>query len=417
MKPIDQADALAAAVRRAVAETTASDIHTHLFPPSHGRLLLWGVDELLTYHYLVSELFKLVPAGLTPEKFYGMPKAAQAEMVWEHVFIRHGPLSEAARGVVTTLNAFGLDVTGRDLAVIRKWFAEQKLEAHLQRVLELAKIDYVIMTNDPFSPAEVEHWKAGKRADEILRPALRIDQAIVNWPAAARQIGQAGYKTRAVPNKSSYADARKFLIDWARKIQPVYLAASLPPEFRYPAADMMARAVREVVLPVAKELDLPRALMIGVRRRSNPALGDAGDSVGVADVSAVESLCAENEEVKFMVTMLSRVNQHQLCACARAFGNLHVFGCWWFCNTPSIIEEITRQRLELLGTAFTVNHSDARVLEQLIYKWSHTRGVLADVLAEKYVVLFRAGWRPTEDEIRRDVRSLLGGAFEEFLGK
>jgi hypothetical protein len=115
--------------------------------------------------------------------------------------------------------------------------------------------------------------------------------------------------------------------------------------------------------------------------------------------------------------MLSRVNQHELCVLARKFGNLHVEGCWWFCNNPSIIEEMTRMRLELLGTAFTAQHSDARVLDQLIYKWAHTRTILAGVLVEKYRDLFLAGWRTTEDEIRRDVRSLLGGAFEEFCRK
>jgi hypothetical protein len=25
------------------------DLHTHLLPPSHGALCLWGIDELLTY--------------------------------------------------------------------------------------------------------------------------------------------------------------------------------------------------------------------------------------------------------------------------------------------------------------------------------------------------------------------------------
>jgi hypothetical protein len=30
------------------------DLHTHLLPPSHGSLCLWGIDELLTYHYLVA---------------------------------------------------------------------------------------------------------------------------------------------------------------------------------------------------------------------------------------------------------------------------------------------------------------------------------------------------------------------------
>jgi hypothetical protein len=179
----------------------------------------------------------------------------------------------------------------------------------------------------------------------------------------------------------------------------------------------MARAFREVVLPVARELSLPVAMMMGVRKRVNPALGDAGDSVGVADATAVEDLCAENGDIKFLVTMLSRVNQHELCVAARKFGNLHVFGCWWFCNDPSIVREITLQRLELLGATFTANHSDARVLDQLIYKWPHTRAVVADVLAEKYRLLFEAGWRPTEEEVARAARALFGGAFEEFLRK
>jgi hypothetical protein len=37
------------------------DLHTHLFPPSHGPLMLWGIDELLTYHYLVAEFFQTAP--------------------------------------------------------------------------------------------------------------------------------------------------------------------------------------------------------------------------------------------------------------------------------------------------------------------------------------------------------------------
>jgi hypothetical protein len=102
---------------------------------------------------------------------------------------------------------------------------------------------------------------------------------------------------------------------------------------------------------------------------------------------------------------------------ARKFGNLHLFGCWWFCNDPSIIEEMTRMRLELLGTAFTCQHSDARVLDQLIYKWSHTRRIVADVLADKYRLQFEAGWRPADEEIRRDVRAIFGGSFKEFRAK
>jgi hypothetical protein len=29
--------------------------------PSHGQLMLWGIDELLTYHYFIAEYFQTAP--------------------------------------------------------------------------------------------------------------------------------------------------------------------------------------------------------------------------------------------------------------------------------------------------------------------------------------------------------------------
>ena len=170
-------------------------------------------------------------------------------------------------------------------------------------------------------------------------------------------------------------------------------------------------------MPHGREHNQAFALMIGVRRNVNPQLQLAGDSVGIADVTAVERLCAAFPENKFLCTMLARENQHALCIAARKFRNLHVFGCWWFMNVPSIIEEITRMRLELIGLSCTPQHSDCRVLDQLTYKWSHSRPILAKVLGEKYDDLAATGWQPTRAEIERDVHGLLGGAFEEFLGR
>ena len=42
----------------AVENQIVTDIHTHLFSPPFGDLLLWGIDELLTYHYLIAEVFR-----------------------------------------------------------------------------------------------------------------------------------------------------------------------------------------------------------------------------------------------------------------------------------------------------------------------------------------------------------------------
>jgi hypothetical protein len=410
----DQA-AVREAVEQAVSECTITDIHTHLFPPAHGDLLLWGVDELLTYHYLVAELFATAPEAMSYDDFWRLEKSAQAELIWETLFLQHGPISEARRGVLTTLAKLGLDPGDRDLGRIRKWFAEQDINNYLPKVFEVAGLNYAVMTNDPFVSAEVEQWQAGAAGVECLRTALRIDPLIVNWAKARVVMSEAGFATDEL-NEAGFAEARKFLDSWIEKMNPVYMAASLPPDFHFPAESEMATVVENIILPTARKHNLPMAMMIGVRKQINPSLGDAGDGVGLADVTAVSNLCMNNPDVKFLVTMLSRVNQHELTVLARKCPNLHLFGCWWFCNNPSIIDEMTRQRLELLGTAVTLQHSDARVLDQLIYKWTHTRKIVADVLVDKYSDVVDVGWQPTQAEIARDVRNLFGGSFESFIG-
>ena len=155
---------------------------------------------------------------------------------------------------------------------------------------------------------------------------------------------------------------------------------------------------------------------IGVRRRVNPRLREAGDGLGRADVTSIERLCAEYPDVKFLVTFLSRENQHELCVAARKFSNLMPFGCWWFLNNPSTVSEITRERFELLGQSFIPQHSDARVLEQLIYKWKHARRQIAEALCISYEQLLQNGRAVTRAEISRDVSRLFSRNFDEWIG-
>jgi hypothetical protein len=146
--------------------------------------------------------------------------------------------------------------------------------------------------------------------------------------------------------------------------------------------------------------------MIGVRKQVNPLLRLAGDALGRADLRALENLCHDFPGNRFLVSMLSRENQHELCVYARKFRNLMPFGCWWFMNNPSIVEEITRERIEMLGASFIPQHSDARVLEQVIYKWKSTRRTLARILAGTYRLLLEDGRGVTRDDIQRDVTRL-----------
>lgn len=403
---------LAQRVQRIVAATPVDDIHTHLYDPAFGELLLWGIDDLLTYHYLVAEVFRYL--DLSYDAFWKLTKTAQAEIIWKQLFLEHSPLSEACRGILTTLNALGLDARKRDLASIRKWFAARRPDAHIDRVLDLAGVRTVCMTNSPFDDLERPVWERGFRRHPRFKAALRIDPLLLDWPNTARWLARQGYRVNSSIGGRTLAEVRRFLRDWSAKLDAGFVMVSLPPDFTFPAATDAARLIEQAVIPHCRETGQPFALMPGVKRGVNPRLRLAGDGVGLSRLDGLRNLCDAFPENKFAVTALARENQHELCVLARKFRNLHLFGCWWFTNTPSLIREMTDLRLELLGLSFTPQHSDARVLDQLLYKWKHSKAVIGEALVAKYTDLAEAGWQPTDAEIKRDVTGLFGGEFARF---
>ena len=401
-------------IAQAVRSVPVVDAHTHLFTPAFPGLLLRGIDDLLTYHYLVAETLRYHPEKT--EEFWRLSVQKQADLVWQTLFIERSPVSEACRGVLTVLRAYGLDLGCRDLTAYRRFFAGLDPEAQVDIVFKEANLKYVVMTNDPFEPVEKVYWQQGVGVDPRFRAALRLDPLLNRWPETAGSLEAEGYEVQADLSGQTSAEVRRFLNDWAKRMNPLYLAVSLPPDFIYPDPAPRGRLLKEVILPFCQEHGKPLALMIGVKKLVNPSLRLAGDSVGKALINTVESLCVENPEVKFFLTMLARENQHELVVAARKFGNLMPFGCWWFLNNPSLIREITRMRLELLGLSFVPQHSDARVLDQLIYKWSHSKQLIIEVLTEAYTALAETGWKLSAAGIKQDVERLFFRNFEEFMG-
>jgi hypothetical protein len=283
--------------------------------------------------------------------------------------------------------------------------------------MELAGVRQFYMTNSPFDNLERPVWESGLRRDERFASGLRIDPLLLAWQQTAPRLSEWGYPVSGTAlNQKTFTAVRRFLADWTRKMASRYCMVSLPPDFEFPSKTAASALLEHAVLPHCREFGLPLAVMPGVKRAVNPALELAGDGVGLTNLSFLQNLCAGFPDNKFLATVLARENQHELCILARKFRNLHIFGCWWFTNVPSLIEEITWMRVELLGLSFTPQHSDARVLDQVIYKWRHSRKVIAEVLTDTYTNLAKAGWKSSRKEIERDAAWLLGGAFEDFCG-
>ena len=239
---------------------------------------------------------------------------------------------------------------------------------------------------------------------------LRLDSLIINWPDGAERLAAMGYKADTSLSGKTLSETRRYLNEWCAKIDAKYMAVSLPPSFKYPDPAMpLTDLLVKAVFPVARERGIPVAMMIGVKKLVNPGLQLAGDSVGKADINTVEQIANNFPDIKFLITMLSRENMHELCIAARKFKNIIPFGCWWFLNNPSLIREITAMRLETLGLSFVPQHSDARILDQLVYKWTHSRKIISEVLAEKYTDLSETGRQITPEMIKRDINIMFSG--------
>jgi len=415
-KPIEDIAALRQTVERLAATMPVTDMHTHLYAPEFGSLLLWGVDELLTYHYLISESFRWTDGEY--DAFWALSKQEQANLIWRNLFIDHSPVSEAAKGLITTFSRLGLDVSSRDLDSYRQAWQSRTVHEQVDTVMRMAGVSSLVMTNDPFDELERLVWLAGEGGkDPRFHAALRVDALLNDWPCAVGELRKLGYTVDETWSEQTQDEVRRFLSEWIGRMDALYLAVSMPGDFRYPADDHRSRMIDNVMLPVCRERNIPFALMIGVRRSVNPSLRTAGDMSMLSNVSAVEALCRRYPAQKFLVTMLARDNQHELTVLARKFRNLMIFGCWWFLHIESMVEEMTRFRMELLGASFIPQHSDCRVFEQLIYKWEHSRTIIGRVLADQYAKLLRSGWRVSEAEIARDLDDLYNRNFWNFLGK
>ncbi len=407
---------LSARITRIIAQTPITDIHTHLYPHTFGSLLLRGIDDLLTYHYLVAEMFRWRP-GLDYDAFFAQPVRARADMVWQTLFLEHAPVSESARGVLTILHACGLDVAARSLDAYRRFFAGLSASEHVDLAMRLAEVKTIVLTNDPFDEVERACWDKGVTVDARFRTALRLDLLFADWPAAVPKLRAMGFRVTRAWTPATKRALQQFLEHWIARIAPLYVMASLPPSFSAPSRALPTRILEEVVLPTAHAHHLPFAMMIGCKRQVNPALRLAGDGIAPVDMATLEHLVAKHRAVKFMLTLLTRESQQALCVLARKFRNLLPFGCWWFLNSPLFVEEQTRMRLEWLGSSMIPQHSDARILDQIIYKWAHTKTVLARVLAEKYGDIEQTGWRLSDDELQREIAGMLGETFWRFLGR
>ena len=145
-------DQIHSTVEDVLATTQYIDMHTHLFPPSFGKLGLWGIDELLTYHYLEAEFFRFSnnDAGAVLVALEGGPGRRNLE----GLFVENTPISEATRGIVAVLSAFDLPTDSTTSPRHVLFSRTSRWSSTSSKFSKWRALVHVVMTNDPLDPAE-----------------------------------------------------------------------------------------------------------------------------------------------------------------------------------------------------------------------------------------------------------------------
>ena len=105
-----------------------------------------------------------------------------------HSVRRNTPVSEACRGVVNVLTAFGLKPNSKSLDDVRKFFAARTPEQHVSEVMKIANVTDVVMTNDVFDETEAAWWLEGNPTVPYFHAVLRMDPLLNDWTGAATDI-------------------------------------------------------------------------------------------------------------------------------------------------------------------------------------------------------------------------------------
>ena len=379
-------------IRRTLIQTPITDVQTGLFDPCFPGLTRSGLDELLIDNSLVAEACRIL--GTHPDEFRQLPKAKQAEQVWQTLFIDSSPLSDATRSLLTILQGLGLNVNERNLDTLRESFPRQAVD----HVLGVSGVSRLVMTNDPFDETERTLWQTQPQRDPRFFSSLRLDAMVFDWGNSFPRMKTWGYKVAA--NFAQSEEIMRFLDTWVDRTQPLYCSLSFAADFSFESES--GELLRKYVVPLCQKRNLALALL---------------PQEGRNHLDVVKRLCSDYPDHRFLATAQSLEDQHDLVVLARKFPHLLPFGCWGQGSNPAMIAPLTQLRLEMLGSTFVPQHSGSQVLEQLISKWVHFKSILVEVLAQAYTSLEQLGYQVESEQIERDLNDLLGGSFWRFLGK
>lgn len=310
--------------------------------------------------------------------------------------------------------------------------AKMQLPDWEQQVLERSGLDQVYLTNDfddPLTGFDTNLYVPCLRTDDLVFHLVKPEVRERLHKCTDSDIGSAADLKNTIGQLFAHFKANNVRA----------CAISLPPSFAPQPVDAAAAdaVVGKVFSGSALSMDeqnqlscfvfwslaefcadhqLPFDLMIGVNRRVFEAGVFQGQDLYDKRVSLIQYKALLNAfpQVTFPISVLSETSNQELVSYAWIFPNVVTNGHWWYSNIPVFIENDTRARLQAVPQTKQVGYySDMYKLEFALPKFAMYRRILANVLAQDFVV--GRGWS-VEKAVALGHRVLRGNV-ESIFGK
>lgn len=310
------------------------DLHTHLYPESDSRYLT-GFDELLNYHYVLGEFYKTSGKLKKDIQIFNLKsKQEKSEEIWDTLFKNIRPSkynSEHVNGILTCINEFAFDGDNIDLTYTYNHMTYHQIHSSykspsLKNILNRSGLSSVVATYSPDDKIE---------DNKLIIPSIRLDNTYLSYTK--------------INSKALYYS------------------------FSCESSELLSfNTLNDSLLYDLKESEIPFWIMLGVKRNVTPYMGLGGDSIGECDISKLIKFANLHPELKIPFSILDSSKIHEAIVASRVTPNLYFSGHWWFNNIPSMIKQTTKMAVDLIGyDNFIHYYSDARVADQLYYKWKH----------------------------------------------
>ena len=406
-------------------QTPTFDIHTQLFDLRFKpELIKTGIDELLTTPELAAELFRHNPPSLnnpgqelTRNEYESMPQRIKSEVVWHRLFLANTPLSESTRAVLTILGLLQQDPKTRNLGAYRNFFNNSSRQQHISKILEQANINGLVTCYNPLSSAVQKAIKINSNSSKLYT-ALDLSELVCNWKKSYEKLTKTGFTVKRVLDKSVYPIVKNFLTQMIETSNAVYLYLNLPSESSLNSKNnYTAKLITKCIAPLSQQLGKPLAIAFSDAKKA-PTLNSLkmNQPLQFSNLDFIQELSTKFPELKLMVTDSNYENQQNFILLAQSNPRLMPVLQSAQLTGKSNFTSLNRQSLELLGTSFIAHGRTARVYEELLSNWAHTRWMLGTILQERYTSLYRTGWRVTEQEIIREISAILSDNARKFIG-